>query len=743
MDGSNLSVILAPNLLHFGDATEKMNTNTEKRLKLQAAVVHCLIENAHSFGVMPPFLQEKVPAMMGCDSGAPSSSHEELRELDLNSGMKRRPRRSFGVFSSATPVIATPNSKRKLPVESGHSFGFSNKKRRSMKKSLGMDLPPDPVFNETSTPGSARSASGVLDSHTCASGGRSQRRSVTSARRKSRRLSSRHAVNRVESGRVSCFSPKVNKKDVPRKSLRMRFSLGKSSKDAGSESIGWRLASQESTTSFCFTKEMEFISPSVLPRISESNGTKYISMSEDNLLTPQLHSRGRQAVWAAETPVTSQDFNRDGFSDTPMCLKNTFSSEPAILISKPSPVSSRPLKLCCASSADSLESEGATEEAQVPTGSTLLEINKAFTELRSECKPFAHNSTAKTSADVHVHHSETPVNSVASSSFMAPAQQSFLANHDQNVTFGQMELPCLSPLHIDSVVFDCDTNGSLLFKGSKGPALNDTYDVCTWDSGEKRELMDCSRLIDALDIQSPAHFTLGRPSGLQSTPHRLDFEPCAEHSTPLRADTRVIVGDEQHDKCAKADDQEVAVSHDHLQSQKCRVAEHIQHFNRLLCYPEGSRGQSCRSPLRFQRTPVRQAVRRINSLLGDNRRLTRSVVRESMQVPKAVSLETGLSPHPQAQRNLDEPQVHRVKSMKKPPPVPPKKNSTLPRKPNECALGDVTNKVLPMTKVNTSGFHQDQPRPQQFEKEMHHYRGSPRNPLTQTRLLSATKPVDL
>lgn len=56
MDSSNLSVILAPNLLHFGDATEKMNANTEKRLKLQAAIVHCFIENSHSFGMTPRHL---------------------------------------------------------------------------------------------------------------------------------------------------------------------------------------------------------------------------------------------------------------------------------------------------------------------------------------------------------------------------------------------------------------------------------------------------------------------------------------------------------------------------------------------------------------------------------------------------------------------------------------------------------------------------------------------------------------
>lgn len=50
MDSSNLSVILAPNLLHSGDGTEKMNANTERRLKLQASVVQCFIENAPNFG---------------------------------------------------------------------------------------------------------------------------------------------------------------------------------------------------------------------------------------------------------------------------------------------------------------------------------------------------------------------------------------------------------------------------------------------------------------------------------------------------------------------------------------------------------------------------------------------------------------------------------------------------------------------------------------------------------------------
>ncbi|KAI9521981.1 hypothetical protein NQZ68_040735 [Dissostichus eleginoides] len=213
MDSSNLSVILAPNILHSGDGTEKMNAHTEKRLKQQAAIVHCFIENAHNFGVLPQFLLEKVPAMMGCEEGVLSPSHDE--ELDLNSGMKKKLRRSFGVFSSVTPVIATPSSKRKLPLESGHSFGFSNKKRRSVKKTLGIDLLPNTLFSATSSPGSAYSASGVLDSpNNPSSAGKSRRQSAVSVRRKSRRISNRHAVNRVESGRAGCFSPKVSKKKL-------------------------------------------------------------------------------------------------------------------------------------------------------------------------------------------------------------------------------------------------------------------------------------------------------------------------------------------------------------------------------------------------------------------------------------------------------------------------------------------------------------------------------------------------
>uniref|UniRef100_A0A672K9E2 Actin, alpha skeletal muscle n=1 Tax=Sinocyclocheilus grahami TaxID=75366 RepID=A0A672K9E2_SINGR len=260
MDSSNLSVIFAPNLFHCGDGGDKMSSSTEKRLKHQAAAVQRLIDNAPHLGVVPQFLLEKVPAMLGCDPGAFSPSSLSLEESNAHSDLKKSNRRSLGdmvngalnrfktsrtptpqsdgaVFSIATPVIMTPNSKRKLPLESAQTHGFSSKKRRSIKKSL--ELFPNTLFGGASTPGSAHSAAGALDSsHSglLSSVGRNTRLSCSSARRKSRRLRDR-SVSRVESGKEGCFSPRVAKKEPVRKSLRLRFSLGKSSRESVSSEI--------------------------------------------------------------------------------------------------------------------------------------------------------------------------------------------------------------------------------------------------------------------------------------------------------------------------------------------------------------------------------------------------------------------------------------------------------------------------------------------------------------------------
>lgn len=49
MDSGNLAVIFAPNLLHSNE-NEKLSTSTEKKIRLQAAVVQTFIDHAEEIG---------------------------------------------------------------------------------------------------------------------------------------------------------------------------------------------------------------------------------------------------------------------------------------------------------------------------------------------------------------------------------------------------------------------------------------------------------------------------------------------------------------------------------------------------------------------------------------------------------------------------------------------------------------------------------------------------------------------
>ncbi|KAM9571112.1 rho GTPase-activating protein 11A-like isoform 4-T4 [Salvelinus alpinus] len=791
MDSSNLSVILAPNLLHAGDGADKMNASTEKRLKQQAAVVHCLIEHALDFGVVPQFIMEKIPAMLGCEAAVLSPTLDGLEELDTNSGTKRRHRRSLGVFSS-TPVIITPNSKRKLPLESGQSYG-SSKKRRSIKKNLVLELLPNALFGGSSTPVPGYmdpSASESLNSsqNALSSIGRSSRQCASSARRKSKRLSHRHVVNRVESGKAGCFSPKVTKKENVCKSLRLRFSLGKSSRDPkeGSESIGWRLATQECTTSFRFTKDAEF-SPTVLRNKSSSNGSKFYSKSEDNLLTSQCDDGSAlRTPWSGETPDGGLVLGGGSFTDTPMnmCLNNNYYSEPAIVLAKPPMVASFPKKLCCGSSAESLESEGSFSQSQ--TGPTLLKIKKAFTESGSDLQAVPRNHSAPSGEDKasQPENTETDATSESESSTLKgaspnkesssmPTPHRCLAD-DQNITFGQIKFVPLSPLSIDSTLFKVGGSGSLSEKACD-------RSLCAGDSGDRSvegeaktvaDQVNCSRLIDALDIQSPAHFTRSMAAGVQTTPYRASgLEYFQELNTPLPPmgtvsvmvdDDVAVASPEPSTHPRRQEHQQVELpSPGTLETRRVRVADHIQRFNKLVLYSPKSQARAVRSPLKFQRTPVRQSVRRINSLLVDRRPAVVGNTSSRAQdtptpVGKAVSLESGLSagalllPYQcQADNKGGLTNDKGCSTKTRPPPVPPKKTASIIRKPRNCALGDVTNKVQPKAKGDTpiknspGGEGQKSVVQQVAEKDVCCYRGSPRNPLNDGRLLSATKPIDL
>ncbi|KPP69034.1 rho GTPase-activating protein 11A-like [Scleropages formosus] len=758
MDSSNLSVIFAPNLLH-NEGTEKMSASTERRLKLQAAVVHFYIENAQEFGVVPQFILEKIPGMVGCEMDLVSPLPCTVEDGETDSGVKKRQRRSLGDVVNgalhklksnrtptntphsdgyATPVMLTPNAKRKLPPESGHSYGFSNKKKKSIKKNLGLELLPNSLFSSSSTPGSE-----------CLSG-KDQEAICYLCKEKEQENEWKTCLQvRVESGKAGCFSPKVTKKDAVRKSLRLRFSLGKSSRDPnvishsllgpkGSEAIGWRLATQDITTSFVFSKETPF-SPAVLRDKNASNRPKHISKSEDNLLTPQCDSAAHQTSWNGACPNGTKPFGSDAYLGTPvgMSFKNNYFSEPTLGPGKLPNAGNTPKHLCCVTSAESLHSDSSIIEDSTLTGSTLLKVKNAFAESSSNLCLIIKDHSAPTAKEMRsevidtVLLQESPLKPEVKQIFKSPSQRESQI-HDQNITLNQLEITPLTPLHIDSALFEVqpladssEEEDILLQSGNEAVA-------CMPDQ------LNCSRLVEALDIGSPLPFKQTMSINVQS-----------KQSTPCRSNLQVSEQLGQMGKAAKSPAPKAHLSNSSnvlgtLES-RLRVADHIKWFNTLTL--DSPKTKAVRSPLKFQRIPVRQSVRRINSLLAS--KASGGPTKPASPIVKSLSLETGLLAAGAG------PMVTCLENEAKGPcEVAPRRFGSTSQQVRHCVLDDVTNKVHQKMKGDPSltgkgnttsyvGISEKLLLRQASAKDTCHYKGSPKNPLAECRLLSAMKPIDL
>lgn len=418
----------------------------------------------------------------------------------------------------------------------------------------------------------------------------------------------------------------------------------------------------------------------------------------------------------------------------------SYGSEPAIVISKPAAISNIPKSLCCAMSAESLASSESFPEYVSQVAPNLLKVSGEFVE--SDRKSHTtdgkeHKEKTKGSAD------DMP----ASSCSPAPLQnsgeqkkndetpQKVLKDDDHNITF---ELVHLSPLHIDSTLFETTESSSLDAHKAPVSAVNEGSLLFTDSSAASA---DCSQLIDALDIQSPMAFRLNSSITVQSTPfsarqqtEQLDTLQSDPFKEPLLLDISKSL--RQH-----------GATFGPMEPHQMKVADHIQRFNTLAIT---SPKVNARAPLKFQRTPVRQSVRRFNSL-NQRRKDTRSgwcATSQGSSMIKAVSLEIDhfsvVQQQPLPKDDSCSPPNDEV-CMK------PKLFAS-PQKPADnsrhCALGDVTNRLAAKAKGTGSSSvlkcaTSEATKSVLLQAAEKGYRGSPKNPLTHGVLLSAMKPIDI
>ncbi|KAM3918635.1 rho GTPase-activating protein 11A [Leptodactylus fuscus] len=747
MDSNNLAVIFAPNLLHSDD-NEKISPSTEKKLRIQAAVVKTLIDHPADIGCVPDFLLEKIPGMLGVDVGADTPG-PEVSEEDVESPgeRKRRRRRSVGDFvsgalnkiktnrtpsstpltgrtvlsSMVTPLILTPSAKRKLPLDSAH--GISTKKRKSIKHNLPSELLPSALFGGGSTPASA-----VADKSPCVSFEASESSFSPSARnlRRSKRRENRK-VQRVESGKTGCFSPKISRTEMVRRSLRLRFSLGKSSKDVStgipssirSQNIGWRLAnSQEFNISG--SKPDVVSSPADSPFVS--TGSKKISKSEENLLTPKKSDDASHRLsWTGPHPVNQlcdKETPRSGYLYAGNCY-----SEPVLVTGKPPAMPNHLVSLVASS--EQTQDSSLCEEGESQAQSTVQKITKAFTESGSDLHTVVECSkSVEDSPDVI----SDPLGNAA-------GQDCSLDNIAVNGCTSEEDLcaeeNCLAEK--ESSTQDSDLEGigqaeasELVLKiVEESDNINDNACV-----QQKEEMME-----DICDVSSPAC-----PLTTNAHDTLAESEPILQMAVPIPA---VLQGPPN------------PLPKPHRRTS--RVSDHIQHFNKL-CLNDHSAALKIKSPIKFERTPVRQSVRRINSMSGVKKQAggeqkencSGSPLVKAVSFDGSLSSEVFLTNESRRESSVDRSSIYSFRGNFRVPKHPVLNTpSSVSNHGNsqKTVLEDLTNQGTARPSGKKSDLSATTPNNNAMRilsgREHSRYRGSPKNPIARVTFLPATKPLDL
>ncbi|XP_010289872.1 PREDICTED: rho GTPase-activating protein 11A [Phaethon lepturus] len=835
MDSSNLAVIFAPNLLHSNE-NEKMSASTDKKIRLQAAVVQTLIDHAAEIGQVPEFILEKIPAMLGIDAfqstpslcghkdnenESPSECKKKHRSVgDIVSGALNKfksnktpsttPQQGRSVLSSVTPVVLTPSAKRKLLTDC--SQGLSSKKRRSFKHSFAFELLPSSIFNSSSTPASvqfeASPCVSLESSQTSMSPSTGENLLSSTGNRRSKRHASKK-LYRAESGKTGCFSPKISRKEMVRRSLRLKFGLGKSSREMNivsgcavgnrSENIGRRLASQQGLESRteCAKRDVLF-SPCVNEKFHKK-GSKNVSKSEENLLTPKCHNKVvHRMSWNSPTVKDSQVISKNEGILPRHPEMRIGSSESLLVFGKP-PVVPDEFKSTTVSKEDTSLELLLCEKESNSTAETLLKVQQAFSASGSNL----HNLIGDTKSSISDVAGET-LNEALCLTGLSP-EKGLLAEVSANLANTKSR----ELLHQSNQSYAVDKQQSekdeikVLEKRNFKTSIEIELQVPKTDIKNETELPVPQVLTreDKLTVQNNSSKdnlnkldSFRRKKQIELT-HSQTAENFMVKCCNLEEDTAKlsVAGqlptsqlpksqNEIGDQYLQAENSMKTLTKTSTVSDHGKVSDHIQWFNKLSLNDPSSASKT-KPPLKFQRTPVRQSVRRMNSLLEANRRSVSSQLLKASDVGsplvKSLSYDSALfscaekpsknsvslplrSESTYDQVSISQKQLDFASKscgrLLNPPDKPDvslraagihEQKATVHS--SKSVLEDLTNHetVKSGLKVNAS-INIPVAAPEKSTitrsapgKERVRYRGSPKNPISKAKLLPTAKPVDL
>lgn len=586
---------------------------------------------------------------------------------------------------------------------------------------------------------------------------------------------------RVESGKAGCFSPKVTRKEKVRRSLRLKFSLGKNRDSNGCsvinryENVGRRLANQQNLKSRIESVKTGLLfSPDTDERLLKK-GSEKISKSEEHLLTPdQLDGTGYRMSWTEPSNSSFQDMCANGTSPIMHNLEvKSFSLESNITVEKPPVVPCELRHSAFHSQPDSsLLGRSLSGDEGNLAFETLQKIQKAFSESGS---------------DLHtvINHEQLSVTNVREEGESRDVSQ--LQGHDGSY-IGEDE--------------NCASERNLSPSSQSPELAREASEECysTQMKVEREGMLSETPRADLLQQAFPSEEPTNEP---QSPRNQLDTPPSQGNENVVEENPGACEAPEEDDtqSLEQSTNSVTVISKPRAQRlarqrslvEKCdnaipggpqitehgKVSDHIQWFNKLSLN-EPNRGK-VKSPLKFQRTPVRQSVRRINSLLEYGRQPVRQKLAvfgdAASPLVKSVSCDSALPscvqstskgpcvPHTksglEAQKctSCDKSSAELTsKSFTKMKRHPDPSNASLAtmrlcKQENKSdvqikfPLDDLTNhdrlKFVVNNNVAFSPEIKNRVLKKPLEKERVWYKGSPKNPIGKTQLLPTSKPVDL
>ncbi|NXP40678.1 RHGBA protein, partial [Leiothrix lutea] len=794
--------------LHSNE-NEKMSSSTEKKIRLQAAVVETLIDHAAEIGQVPEFILEKIPSMLGVDvfQSTPSLWGHEDSENESPSECKRRRHRSVGVLSSVTPVVLTPSTKRKLPTDC--SQGLSSKKRRSFKHSFAFDVTILSSYKCNFVPVVQFEASPCVcleSSQTSLSPSTTGENHVSSTgNRRSKRLASKK-LYRVESGKTGCFSPKISRKEMVRRSLRLKFGLGKSNREmnivsgsaAGnrSENIGRRLASQQ-VRSHLYVNG--FLGKIGLEQACVSS-SRNVSKSEENLLTPKCHSKVvHRMSWTSPAVTDSQGISKNE-KILPGHSEMGVSSSESVLIFREPPVIPHEFKSATVSKQDKDLELVLCEDESNSTTETLLKVKQAFSASGSILQNLIGDKKSSLSAVASEVLNETPCPSGLSSvkELLAEEVSENLANVQSRELLHQFNQSSAADKQQPKKE-EIDILEKRNFKSSieielqvPKPATRKVKELPMPEVLAKEDKFTDENSSTKDDLHE-SDFS-GRKEEMELM-HSQTAENCMVKCCNLEEGTvkPSLAGqlptlqlpksqNEMGEQYLKAENSDKVLTKTSSVSDHGKVSDHIQWFNQLSLNDPNSASKT-KPPLKFQRTPVRQSVRRMNSLLEANRPSVSSQMVKLSAVGsplvKSLSYDSALFPCTgkpsknsmllprRSESTRDQVSAaHKQLDLMSKSCSRPLKPSDKPDvsvgtvgiheqkatvHPSKSVLEDLTNyemvksslKVDANKNIPGAALEKSMLTRSASGKERVRYRGSPKNPISQVKLLPTAKPVDL